>query len=105
MYDTVFGPHMDGDGFLQRTVPVFDRGLVIRLNEQIRALPSFQLRAAETHWSTLLLVETNWKVETPIKSSPPPTAHTSITCFLLDLSLEAHSTEPPLRSTVNSGLD
>lgn len=30
---------------------------------------------------------------------------TSMTCFLLDLSLEAHSTEPPLRSTVNSGLD
>ena len=30
---------------------------------------------------------------------------TSITCFLLDLSLDAHSTEPPLRSTVNSGLD
>lgn len=29
---------------------------------------------------------------------------TSSTCFLLDLSLDAHSTEPPLRSTVNSGL-
>ncbi len=30
---------------------------------------------------------------------------TSMTCFLLDLSLDAHSTEPPRKSTVNSGLD
>lgn len=30
---------------------------------------------------------------------------TSMTCFLLDLSLEAHSTDPPRRSTVNSGFD
>lgn len=30
---------------------------------------------------------------------------TSMTCFLLDLSLEAQSTAPPLRSTVNSGFD
>lgn len=30
---------------------------------------------------------------------------TSMTCFLLDLSLEAQSTEPPRRSTVNSGFD
>lgn len=41
-------------------------------------------------------------------SKPPPPGLrglTSMTCFLLDLSLDAHSTEPPLRSTVNSGLD
>lgn len=30
---------------------------------------------------------------------------TSMTCFLLDFSLEAHSTEQPRRSTVNSGFD
>lgn len=30
---------------------------------------------------------------------------TSITCFLLDFSLEAHSTNAPRKSTVNSGFD
>lgn len=46
-----------------------------------------------------------------MRNNPPSLRHpglrglTSMTCFLLDLSLDAHSTEPPLRSTVNSGLD
>lgn len=89
---------MDGDGVLQCAVPLLDGGLVIRLDEQLRALAGLQLQAAETHRSTLVLLQTDIEVWTRLKA-------TSMTCFLLDLSLEAHSTEPPFRSTVNSGLD
>lgn len=47
---------MDGDGVLQRSVPLFDGGLVIRLDEQVRALTGLQLQPAETHLSTLLML-------------------------------------------------
>lgn len=43
---------------------------------------------------------TGWSTVKPDSSS-----NTSMTCFLLDLSLEAHSTDPPRRSMVNSGFD
>lgn len=41
---------MDGDGVLQRSVPLYDGGLVIRLDEQVRALAGLQLQPAETHF-------------------------------------------------------
>lgn len=50
-----------------------------------------------SHKKTQMQIQTN---NLSLSSVP-----TSMTCFLLDLSLDAHSTEPPLRSTVNSGLD
>lgn len=55
----MFGPHVDGDGVLQRSVPLFDGGLVVRLDEQLRALTGLKLQPAETHWSTLLTFQTD----------------------------------------------
>lgn len=50
----VLSPHVDGDGVLQRSVPLYDGGLVIRLDEQLRALMGLQLQPAEARGSTLL---------------------------------------------------
>lgn len=47
----VFSPHMDSHCILQYAEPLFDHGLVIRLDEQLCALTGLQLQAAETHWS------------------------------------------------------
>lgn len=91
---------MDGDGVLQRSVPLYDGGLVIRLDEQVRALAGLQLQPAETHF-----VNASHALDKHIGCKGHAPLPTSMTCFLLDLSLEAHSTEPPFRSTVNSGLD
>lgn len=89
---------MGADGVLQRSEPFVDDAIVLRLDQKLGALPSLQLQEKPPVLETLTL-----KIKAFRRSCRRRL--TSRTCFLLDLSLDAHSTAPPLRSTVNSGLD
>lgn len=92
--------YMCVDGLGKGSVPVVDDAVDLRLDQQLRPLSSLQLR-----WDNA--GPPGYK-STPARESTSGCERsvcTSMTCFLLDFSLEAHSTEPPRSSTVNSGLD
>lgn len=92
------------DGLGEGSVPVADDAVDLRLDQQLRPLSSLQLQRDNLEPPRLQKpsdVRGDWRVEV----EPPWLCSTSMTCFLLDFSLEAHSTEPPRRSTVNSGFD
>ncbi len=97
------------DGLSEGPVPIVDDTVDLWLNQQLCPLTSLQLRERRTalHFTkTTTLKRIKCRLLYGEAWQQIITAFdTSMTCFLLDLSLEAHSTDPPRRSTVNSGFD
>lgn len=101
-------PHMGVDGLCEGPVPVIDHAVDLWLDEQLCPLTSLQLGGGGQLYLTFVKrYDQHDNLQPTVKADLQwnLTADTSITCFLLDLSLEAHSTAPPRRSTVNSGFD
>lgn len=102
--DTKIKTHMCVDGLCESPVPIVDDAVDLWLDQQLRPLTSLQLREEKSTSPFTkkhhVKMYTGWSTVKPDSSS-----NTSMTCFLLDLSLEAHSTDPPRRSMVNSGFD
>lgn len=101
-------PHMCVDGLCKGPVPVIDHAVDLWLDQQLCPLTSLQLPKEKSNLLNILCFDRNDYLKMSTAKADLQwnlIADTSITCFLLDLSLEAHSTDPPRRSTVNSGFD
>lgn len=98
------------DGLCKGTVPVTDDTVDLRLYQELCSLTGLQLEEerikSQNSSARSDMFEPKWLKKQELRvGSRSSGSSTSMTCFLLDLSLEAHSTVPPRRSTVNSGLD
>lgn len=95
------GPHMGADGVLQRSVPFVDNGVVFRLDQQLRALPSLQLQPGErdTEFANHQLMfsrvfwELNWKkyVWNYTWMISVSIRHFSVLCFIRQKSINEDS--------------